>query len=870
MISRTWLLPSSRCGFSSFSLFRILLLIQVICDCMSLGSWNSCAMFAQAQIVSNATLPFISDQLETFFDSLGVPFYTILAVTAMVVGLFLAFLGAKGQGPKLLAFIAGFLVGCFAAAVVLELIDQQEELTVEVWVGIFFGSGVLLGLVVSCILFVAKIVVGIAVGLTVMGLLLQLGLGELIGSNEAVLAIVVVSVIVGIAVSCWLVDLIFAILSAVLGGAMIILGVGYFTESPLTLNAIVSDPSIVESCTEASCLIPFGIGGVVMLIALVYNIIGFKKKQKQKKKKKQAKEENDDLVNDMQRERKKFEEKFDELERKNKQLALDMEKDAKQREQSYADNVNKQLLKKEEEHAKQLKLIQTKMEKQTRESVKRDKKKEAEHAKQLKKIETHIATQSAVATRLEDDRKDLPGLQLQAGDEKAIQAEVGAGAMIQDSEEEKERKRLEAEKDEARRAQVSEFLLELTQHQLKVQDFEDQFKEAALLEKELTIKLPKVLQPRRFNWLDDDDTRTRETEEITEMRERAEEFSKFKTLVKRTKTAQRAALKNVKKALKDVEKAGSSMRTYSLKNVNNPNQETVRKEKEYALEDLTLKITVLRTLIEKYDANSVVFGELLKALEDKVHEFKAVEKKIQAYGNLSEGNLKRVPLADQVSSKNGKEEYEKVGEMQTAKAAAMPSSSTSKQAAAESLVAKSVIVVNPDASTANGPDIEAVPEVEPVLMASGESLAVVSRRFYQKVDIEPLDSNLEDQQGAIHKPTKLDDLAGGPAPETEYQEPAPRQPLVYRSQYFEGSETSRLSHGDLNEALIQYIKHKFRKFRNRLRGERVTRRIASSPTRAPGPELEGQLAAASDGAQKPPQESEPRDETHEATPDLSL
>lgn len=596
------------------------------------------SMLASAQDTNqtdDGVIPFISDQLDEFFSGLGLPVFIILSLTGIILGLVLAFLGAVDKGKPITAFVAGGLTGCFFAAVIMESISSDIEL--ELWVSIFFLMGILFGVLCACLTTFTKILLGIALGLVFTAFLVSTGLGSAIGENYAFIIFLVISCIAGIAISCKVMDIVFALLASGLGGAFLILGIGYFTESEISLNTFVSNPAVVTACTEESCLIPLIIGGIVTLLSLFLNFRRyFKQKKKKKDLEKKQKEESEKLVREMRQNRLAMEKKVDALANNNDELLKKMDQDAQRREQKLMQGLQTTLQRTQKDHQDELSRIEDQLVKQQHEAqraqrlaqqqqeevkaalVKQEEEKRLEREKldavERERREAEDRLKQAemekieLLKKVEENKSDL---EIELEREKLQMAERQAELEREQEKERREQEKLDEEAEAQRRAEMLKLEEEIRLAQVRIAEVEEEVKDNNKLEKRLKLKVD----------ANSDDM-------SIELSERAQEFAKYKELVQRTRKMQKESLKHVKKAIKDVEKLGANMKK-EKKKVKADDADEVRKEKERAAAEMTSRMETVRALLERYEANSDALNSLVEEMTTQLEEFKKEEKRIE-------------------------------------------------------------------------------------------------------------------------------------------------------------------------------------------------------------------------------------------------
>lgn len=564
---------------------------------------------------------FISEQLDEFIEQFGVDFANILAVSAIIFGVFIAFLGSKGQGPKVLAFVAGFSVGAYAGALVLEkLDDENQNISVEVWVGGFFASGVSAGILCVCIVSFGKIIVGVAAGLVVAAALFQAGIADIIQDEIVLLCIVLVLCAISVFIAYKVVDLIYAIFASFFGGLFIVLGVGAYTNSPITVNLLTSDPTeSVSLCQEAEidCYIPLGIGLGVTVVSLVYNIFGFRKKQKKKKEIERARENNDGVVAQMREDREGFEAQLRKLEENNLAVlqAVNQKPGAPIAEQTFMMSYRQDMEKQE----KAMKVLEEKLQEQN--------KKDSSNVEAIK--------------TLQKEKDDL---------------EVKMAQELKDLEEKNKLALLEAEmtpeQEKERKSMLLGFQQEAAEIRVRLDELDKDYKNAAKVEKKMVILLPKELKKKRFNFFEDDIDYALEAEEVRELKERVEEFQKLKDIVRKAKASQKELLKGIKKELKAVDVLNLSIRKLDFQDTGDDVEKLskIKKEKEYAINDLTVKIGVVRSLMGRYEESTGMFLDLTNDMEKKVEEFKEIQRVFQEAAHVKEEDISMYPQAIQTES----------------------------------------------------------------------------------------------------------------------------------------------------------------------------------------------------------------------------
>mmetsp|Transcript_7228 Transcript_7228/g.8286 ORF Transcript_7228/g.8286 Transcript_7228/m.8286 type:complete len:678 (+) Transcript_7228:240-2273(+) len=584
---------------------------------------------ASAQFIKNSTLPFVSDQLDEFFSQFGAPVEIILAVSGIVLGFVLAFLGALERGRPLTAFIAGALIGFLLSAILLENIDA--EIDNEIWVSTFFASGVVFGLICACIGTFAKVLLGVALGISFTGLVLQSGIPI---SQGVTIGILAVSIIIGVIISCKVIDLVFALLASFLGGSFIILGVGYFTNSEISLNALVADPSVVSACTDSSCLIPLIVGGVATLLSLLINI---RRYCKRKKKQKKSGEQSEALVQEMRTNRANYEKRIEKLQASNEKVLRELNEQAGKREQNLMENMNETLKRTQDQHNQELVRIEKALAIQQQEM----KRQQAEAQKQqeaLKKelLQANLSQEKEAALLEQKQRMELEkeeklkameiekmellrqlqesksDLEIELEREKLAQAEREAEIEREQEKEREERDKLTEEEDAERRAAILALQEEAQLNKLRIQQLEEEAKDSAKLEKKLKLKV---------------DVNSETMSE--EMIERANEFAQYKDLVSRTRKLQKDSLKNVRNAIKDVEKLGKQIKKEEGKKSKDDPVE-VRKKKERALQDMEARMSTVRALLAQYEENTKAFKELIDDMLAQLESYQEEEKRLEA------------------------------------------------------------------------------------------------------------------------------------------------------------------------------------------------------------------------------------------------
>eukprot|EP00924_Labyrinthula_sp_SR-Ha-C_P006270 snap_masked-scaffold_31-processed-gene-1.35-mRNA-1 protein AED:1.00 eAED:1.00 QI:0/-1/0/0/-1/1/1/0/620 len=329
--------------------------------------------------MSNETedTPFVSPQLDNFFNELGTSFITILSVFFILSSLFLAFFAAKPSNSKYTAFIAGLLLGSFLAAFILLNISnptatseyEDLEISDEAWVSIFFGSGLFVGLLCFCLVQIGKIVVAIACAALASTFVAQLGV-----FNEITLIIVVVILCAVSAVITYkFVDYLFAIFASLLAGTLITLGIGLLTglDETISINEILTNPEGVDFDFEecgAACTVPIVIGVFTVVGSLAFNIFNVQKLLKKKEKMEKVKQEDQKLVEEMQAQRVAFQERIDQLENRNVEMLDKMEQLAEENQRVREQERQKELeLQAEKEKVPEIEVTKEDIEAQARE-----------------------------------------------------------------------------------------------------------------------------------------------------------------------------------------------------------------------------------------------------------------------------------------------------------------------------------------------------------------------------------------------------------------------------------------------------------------------------------------------------------------------
>jgi len=595
---------------------------------------------SSAQIVSNSTFPFISDQLDAFFAQFGVSIEIILAIGALILGVVLAIFGALDRGKALTAFVAGSLLGCFFAAILLESINSDIDL--EIWVSVFFLTGIIVGLICACVGAFAKILLGLALGISFTGLLLQTGLAGAISAQWVVIVILAISCIIGVIIACKVIDIVFALLASFLAGSFLILGVGYFTNSEVSLNALVADVSVVTQCSDSSCITPLVIGVMVTTLSLFINLRRYcKKKKADKKKIDEQQQQSDELVNEMRQNRERYEKRLNDIQQSNEEVLRELNKEAGNREKNIMENMNSTLQRTQDQQAAELSRIEEALVKQQHEMSKQQQmamaqqeelKKEIEKANltkkeelekmeeierlKLEKEEKIKAMEIEKAELLKQIQENKSDLEIELDRERLQMEEREAEIQRQQEREERERAKLDEEEDMARRAAILELQEEARLNKVRISEMEAEVKETQKLEKRLKLHV---------------DT---ESDELSlEMAERATEFAKFKALVKRTRAMQKDSLKHVQSAIKDVEKLGNNLRKESKKNLKKSDPEEVKKAKEKGLQEMQARMETVRRLLERYEANTSAFKVLIEDMMRELEEFKKAQDQLEAYGD---------------------------------------------------------------------------------------------------------------------------------------------------------------------------------------------------------------------------------------------
>mmetsp|Transcript_1762 Transcript_1762/g.2247 ORF Transcript_1762/g.2247 Transcript_1762/m.2247 type:complete len:214 (+) Transcript_1762:3-644(+) len=149
------------------------------------------------------------------------------------------------------SFVLGSTVGGVLAQVIL---NRFPEVPVDDGFVIILVCAISFGMLTVCVFRLAKIIVGLALGLMVAALLYQYGLPGAVKSDGILIAMIILEVCVCILISYKSFNYAVAVCSSLLGGIFFILGVNRFImeETEFTFSNFIDNPR-VESCHTPAC-----------------------------------------------------------------------------------------------------------------------------------------------------------------------------------------------------------------------------------------------------------------------------------------------------------------------------------------------------------------------------------------------------------------------------------------------------------------------------------------------------------------------------------------------------------------------------------------------------------------------------------------
>lgn len=565
------------------------------------------------------------------------------AACGIVLGLVYAFFGAKLE--KSTAFLAGFLVGAIGTVFILEATGAQNQVANVVYVSIVLAAGLFLALISFCIATLRKLIFGAALAALFMSFVIYLGewiyelmrvltgfgnkgFGELVGNNIVVLVITLVLGLVFIFLGFKAAGVIALVLSSLLGGALVIVGISHYTKSVVSIYTISTDPSAFLRCTTEDCLIPMIIGLIITILGLLFQTRRYWKKKKKEK----ASKESEQLLTEMREYRQNVEARFAELDRKHQQELQQVTAATMDRNESVK-TLQRTMQEQQQQQERALNLVERKLSAQEH-ALQEEKERAAEAEAEARRERERREAAEAEAVRLstsrvddEDEEKEQLLKQLAAEKEELeaqLEAEREKEVQLQREEserEQKERDKENRETDLVHGATLISLQNEIEDTHKRIRDFEAQIKEAAQLEKR--IRAPKSPGG------DEDDEEAHPV--VQEVRERAVEFAKLKSLVTKAKTEQKQSLKQAKKALAQVQSLSKDVEKARRKTANRAKTDEDIDLQQRQVDELTLRMERARNLVSRYEEYSEQYQTLVQDLLAAVEQFKVAEKRLEAY-----------------------------------------------------------------------------------------------------------------------------------------------------------------------------------------------------------------------------------------------
>lgn len=580
---------------------------------------------------SNETggIVFLSEALDEFFRELfgdSSAAYDIMAAVSIVLGLVYAFFGAKLE--KSTAFLAGFLVGAIAAVFILEATGAYNQVANVVYVSIVLASGLFVAVISFCIATLRKLIFGAALAGLFMSFVIYLGFGELVGNNIVVLVIALVLGLIFIFLGFKAAGVIALLLSSLLGGALVIVGISHYTKSVVSIYTISTDPSAFLRCTTEDCLIPMIVGCIITLLGLLFQTRRYRKKKKKDK----ASKESEQLLTEMREYRQNVEARFAELDRKHQQELQQVAAVTMDRNESIK-TLQRTVEQQQQLQQQALNTVERKLSAQERALQEEKERAALAEAEARKERELREAAQAETA-RLSTNKKDNDEeekeelLQQLAAEKEELEAQLAAERAKEVELQKEELEREQKEKDKENRetdlihgATLISLQNEIEDTNKRIRDFEAQIKEATQLEKR--IRAPKTPSGNE----EDEDAHP----VVQEVRERAVEFAKFKALVTKAKTEQKQSLKQAKKALGQVQSLSKDVEKARRKTANRALTDEDIELQQRQVDELTLRMERARNLVSRYEEYSEQYQTLVQDLLAAVDQFKAAEKRLEAY-----------------------------------------------------------------------------------------------------------------------------------------------------------------------------------------------------------------------------------------------
>lgn len=418
------------------------------------------------------------------------------------------------------------------------------------------------------------------------------------------------------------------VLSSLLGGALVIVGISHYTKSVVSIYTISTDPSAFLRCTTEDCLIPMIIGLIITILGLLFQTRRYWKKKKKEK----ASKESEQLLTEMREYRQNVEARFAELDRKHQQELQQVTAATMDRNESVK-TLQRTMQEQQQQQERALNLVERKLSAQEH-ALQEEKERAAEAEAEARRERERREAAEAEAVRLstsrvddEDEEKEQLLKQLAAEKEELeaqLEAEREKEVQLQREEserEQKERDKENRETDLVHGATLISLQNEIEDTHKRIRDFEAQIKEAAQLEKR--IRAPKSPGG------DEDDEEAHPV--VQEVRERAVEFAKLKSLVTKAKTEQKQSLKQAKKALAQVQSLSKDVEKARRKTANRAKTDEDIDLQQRQVDELTLRMERARNLVSRYEEYSEQYQTLVQDLLAAVEQFKVAEKRLEAY-----------------------------------------------------------------------------------------------------------------------------------------------------------------------------------------------------------------------------------------------
>lgn len=231
----------------------------------------------------------------------------------LAFGTIFAFAGASML--RTAGFLFGAFVGALLAAVVLALIGNVAS---DIWLPVVITMSIILGLIVSMVLRLARFVMVIAVGVTISGVFVQYGLSYIPDLPSWVLyTLLGVCILLAAFLTYKAYQFMMIFATSFLGGFTVLVSIARFTRGPISLAGMWVQPQFLVSCVDITCWGPFIGGALVCISGLLYQLAKFrgrnKSKDKNSAKEKKTRRELEAAEKARQVEKERFEQRVQEI-----------------------------------------------------------------------------------------------------------------------------------------------------------------------------------------------------------------------------------------------------------------------------------------------------------------------------------------------------------------------------------------------------------------------------------------------------------------------------------------------------------------------------------------------------------------------------